>query len=152
MVTVGQSFARDAAATATADEAVRIARRCGSPTAIAYCLFTAALANADRDPARALDLLDESLRLADAAANTWAVLGATSVRNSLLIQAGQYEAAAHACLDAARAAFEYGRREPQAISLCGVASSLVAQGNREPAAVLIGWAESIVGRLASIHR
>ena len=145
MVAVGQSMAGDPTAHDTAEASLRMARACGSPSAIAYCLFTTAMVDAPVDPARALDLLDDSLRFAEAAANTFAAITAAGIRNALLIQSGQYEAAARAYLDAAQRAFQYGRRDQQIPMLIMLASCLAAQRSAEPAAVIDGWVRSIVG-------
>jgi hypothetical protein len=102
------------------------------------------------DPARALGLLDESQRAAEAAANTFALIAATSVRSSLLTRAGEHQAAAAAFLAVAHEAYRYGRREQQAIGLVGFAGSLAAQRQAEPAAVALGWAESLLGPVDTI--
>ncbi len=147
MVAVSQSIAGDPAAHDTAEASLRMARACGSPTAIAYCLFTTAMVDAPSNPARALDLLDESLRSADAAANTFAAITATGIRNALLIQSGHYEAAARAYLDAAQRALRYGRRDQQMVMLGSLAACLSAQGAHEPAAAIGGWVRSNGGSL-----
>jgi predicted ATPase/class 3 adenylate cyclase len=145
MVAVSQSMAGVPAAHDTAEESLRRARACGSPSAMAYCLFTTAMVDAPVDPVRALDLLDESLRSAEAAGNTFAAITGAGIRNALLIQSGQYEAASGGYLDAARRAFQYGRHD-QLISLLGMlAACFAAQGIPEPAAVIDGWIQSIVG-------
>jgi tetratricopeptide (TPR) repeat protein len=146
MVAVGQTTAGDPAAHDTAEESVRVARASGSPSAIAYCLFTNAMVDAPNDPDRALELLEESLRSAEAAANTFAAITAAGIRNALLVQSGQYEAAARAYLGEAQRALQYGRRDHQASMLFQLAACLVAQGKPEPAAIIDGWIRSIVGR------
>ena len=148
---VGQYMAGDPAALSTAEESLSRARRCGSPTAIAYCCFTTALVCTDTDPARALHLLDESQHAAEAAANTFAQITATGVRSQLLSLAGEHQAAAAAFVAVAEEAFRYGRREQQATSLSGVAASLAALGQGEPAAVILGWVESILGSLEAMQ-
>jgi hypothetical protein len=145
MLAVGQNMDGDPAAHDTAEECLRLARACGSPSAIAYCLFTTAMVDAPVDPVRALDLLDMSLRSAEAAANTFAAITAMGIRNALLFQSGQYEAAARAYLDATQRAFQYGRRDQQIPMLYMLAACLAAQGSPEPAAVIDGWIRSIVG-------
>jgi predicted ATPase/class 3 adenylate cyclase len=147
---VGQYMAGEDAALATAEESLAHARWCGSPSAIAYCCFTTAMVCSETDPARALDLLDESQRAAEAAANTFALIAATAVRTTLLSRAGEHQAAAAASLAVAREAFRYGRREQQATGLIGLAVSLAAQSQAEPAAVVLGWAESLLGPVDTI--
>jgi predicted ATPase len=144
MVAVAQSMTGDPAALATAEEAVRLARKVQSPSAIAYSLLTTAMVQAPTDPTRALDLLDESQRSATAAGNTFAAITATGIQNALLVQSGHYEAAARGYLDAAQQAYQYGRQESQGIMLANLAGSLAAQGRLEPAAVLVGWVESVL--------
>ena len=146
MVAVGQSMANDPAAHGTAQAALRRSRVCRSPSAIAYCLLTTAMIDASVDPTGALDLLDESLRCAEAASNTFAAITGAGIRNAVLIHLGQYEAAARAYLDAAHRAFQYGRRDQQAQMLGQLGVCLAAQGNPEGAAVIDGWFQSILGR------
>jgi predicted ATPase/class 3 adenylate cyclase len=144
MLAVGYDYANDrTAAVATAEECLRLARKCASPSAIAYCCFTTAMVYAEDDPARALELLDESQRSAEAGANHYAYITAAGIRNALLYRSGNYEAAARAYLDAALQAYDYGRREQEANMLAALAASLEANGIVEPAAVIIGWVLSI---------
>jgi predicted ATPase/class 3 adenylate cyclase len=151
LIAIGQYMAGEHAALTSAEESLAHARQCGSPTAIAYCCFTTAMVCADAHPDRALNLLDESQRAAEAAANTFALIVATTVRSTLLSRAGEHQAAAAAFLAVAREAFQYGRREQQATSLVGVAGSLAAQRQGEPAAaVVLGWVESLLGALHEI--
>jgi predicted ATPase/class 3 adenylate cyclase len=145
MLAVGQNMAGHPAAHDTAEECLRVARACGSPSAIAYCLFVAAMVDAPFDPVGALALLDESLSSAEEAANTFAAITATGIRNALLFQSRQYEAAARGYLEATQRAFEYGRRDQQIPMLVALAACLAAQGSPEPAAVIDGWIRSIMG-------
>ena len=50
----------------------------------------------------------------------------------------------------AEEAFRYARREQQATTLSGVAASLASLGRGEPAAVILGWVESILGSLEAM--
>jgi len=150
IVAIGQYMAGDRGALATAEDSLRAARRCGSPTAIAYCCFTTAMVCSERDPDRALSLLDESQRSGEAAANTFALITTSAVRAGLLSQAGDHHAAAAAGLDAARDAFRYSRREQQANALFLISASLAAQRSHEPAAVIRGWVHSVLGSVDSI--
>jgi predicted ATPase/class 3 adenylate cyclase len=145
MVAIGQNMNSDPVGHDTAEESLRMARACGSPSAIAYCLFTTALVDAPDDPSRALDLLDDSIRSAEAAANTFAAINSAGIRNALLFQSGQYEAAARACLGEAQRAFQYGRIDRQAPMLGQLAACLAARGTPEPAAVIDGWSHTILG-------
>jgi len=138
-------MAGEQAALATAEESLARARQCGSPTAIAYCCFTTAMLCEEQDPGHALSLLDESQRSGEAAANTFAVITASMVRSRLLARAGDYGTAAAVSLEVAREAFRYGRREQQANALFFVAASLSAQRHHEPAAVVLGWMQSVLG-------
>ena len=65
-------------------------------------------------------------------------------------RSGEHQAAATAFVAVAEEAFRYGRREQQATSLSGVAASLAALGQGEPAAVILGWVESILGSLEAM--
>jgi predicted ATPase/class 3 adenylate cyclase len=145
---VGQYMAGEDQALATAEESLADAHRCGSPTAIAYSSFTAAMVYAEHDdPARALSLLDESQRAAEVTANTFAWIVATNLRNRLLSLAGEHTAAADGYLDGAREALRYGRREQQAAASVGFAASLAAKEENAPAAVVSGWVESMLGHI-----
>jgi predicted ATPase len=144
MLAVGYDYANNpSAALAAAEESLRLARKCQSPSALAYCCFTTAMVCAEDDPARALELLDESQRSAQAGANTFAFISAAGIRNALLYRSGNYEAAAHAYFDAALQAYDYGRREQQASTMGPLAACLEATGIVEPAAVILGWVLSI---------
>jgi hypothetical protein len=145
MTAVAQSMTGDPSARDTARQSLRLAHRCGSPSAIAYCLFTTAMVDAPFDPAGALDLLEQSQRAAAAAANTFAAFVGSGIRNAILLQSGQYEAAAHGYLDAAQHACQYGRLDHMTPHLAMLAACLVAQGTPEPAAVIEGWIQSIIG-------
>jgi predicted ATPase/class 3 adenylate cyclase len=130
----------------TAEESVRVARSSGSPSALAYALLTAAMVDAPADPDRALEFLDESIRSAEAVANTFAAITATGIRNALLAQSGQYAAALDGYVDGARRAFQYGRLDHQATMMFQIAACLAIQGDSEPAAVIDGWIRAMVGQ------
>jgi predicted ATPase/class 3 adenylate cyclase len=150
MVAVSMNMDGDPAAHQTAEESLRLARQSGSPSAIAFCLFVCAMVDAPTDPARALDLLDQSLESADTAGNTFAAITAAGIRNAVLFQSEQYEAAAHAYLDAAQRAVEYGRRDQQMPILGGLGVCLAALGALEPAAVIDGWFRSSLVRTTDV--
>jgi hypothetical protein len=145
MVAITKVAEGDATATEIAEEAVRNARRCGSPSAIAYALFCLAETLIEDDGPRALQLLDESRQSAESASNDYAALVASSIRSALLSRAGDYEAAARVFLDLARRSSRAGRREQLAVQLLGVAGCLAAQGRTEPAATLWGYSEVLLG-------
>jgi predicted ATPase/class 3 adenylate cyclase len=145
MVSVGQLMEGDATAAETAEQAVRAARLCGSPSAIAYSLFCLAQALTVDDPQRALRLLEESRQSAEAAANDYAALIASSIRSSLLSIAGDNEAAAWAFLELAHRASRDGHRDQLAFHTYVVAGCLAAQGRTEPAATLWGYSEALLG-------
>jgi predicted ATPase/class 3 adenylate cyclase len=147
---VGQYMVGDHGALATAEEALQTAHRCGSPTAIAYSCFVTAMICTAEDPGRALRLLDESQRSGEVAANTFAAIAASGIRSGLLSRAGDHRAAATAGLDVARESFRYGRREQQANFLNFIAAQLAVQGRHEPAAVMQGWAQSVLGPVGLI--
>jgi hypothetical protein len=136
-------------ATATADEGLAQAFRIGSPSAIAFSSFAAGVTLLDLDPERAAALFEDALRYADAAANDYAYMVALGARSSLLSRAGAHLEAARAFADSAHRAFIYGDRPQQATQIWHVAGSLAATGQSEPAAVLMGWAESVLA--ASEH-
>jgi predicted ATPase/class 3 adenylate cyclase len=138
-----------ATATTTADEGLALAFRTGSLSAIAFSSFAAGVTLLDLDPERAAALFEDALRYADAAANDYAYMIALGARSSLLSRAGVHLEAARAFADSARRAFIYGDRPQQATQIWHVAGSLAATGKSEPAAVLMGWAESVLA--ASEH-
>jgi predicted ATPase/class 3 adenylate cyclase len=145
MVSVGQVMDGDATATETAEAAVRAARLCGSPSAIAYSLFCLAQTLSEDDRQRALQLLDESRQQAESAANDYASNVAGAVRSFVLSRAGDFEAAAWAFLDVGRRAARDGRRDTLAVQLFMVAGCLAAEGFIEPAATLWGYTEALLG-------
>jgi predicted ATPase len=145
MVSVGKLMEGDTTATETAEQAVRAARLCGSPSAIAYSLFSFALTLSEDDRPRALQLLDECQQSAESVANTFAVGVARSVRSTLLSRAGEYEAAAWAFLDGAQRMSRDGRRDQLAVHLFALAGCLAAQGVNESAATLRGYTEALLG-------
>ena len=145
ILSIGQSMGGDPAALGTAEDALRLARTCGSPSAIAYCLFTTAIFLGPTDPSRALERIDESQRNAAEAGNTFATLIGEGVRNGLLIQSGKYEAAARGYLEAAQRAFQYGRRDHIGPMVFMLAACLIASRTPEPGAVIAGWIDSLIG-------
>jgi hypothetical protein len=145
IVSVGQLMEGDTTATETAEGAVRAARRSGSPSAIAYCLFCLAQTLSEDDRQRALQLLEESRRSAELAANAFAVDIGSAVRNSLLSRAGDFEAAAWAFLDVAQRSSRDGRRDTLAVQLFNVAGCLAARDLTEPAVTLWGYTEALLG-------
>jgi hypothetical protein len=147
MFSTGKFMEGDATATETAEQGVRAARLCGSPSAIAYSLFCLALTLREDDRQRALQLLEESRQAADAAANDYAALIASGIRSSLLSIAGDNEAAAWAFLELAQRASRDGHRDQLAFQLFVVAGCLAAQGRTEPAATLWGYSEALLGPL-----
>jgi hypothetical protein len=147
MVSTCKFMEGDATATETAEAAVRAARLCGSPSAIAYSLFCLAQTLREDDRQRALQLLDESRQSAEAAANDYAALIASGIRSSLLSMAGDDEAAAWAFLELAQRASRGGFRDQLAFQLFDVAGCLAARGLTEPAATLWGYSEALLGPL-----
>jgi hypothetical protein len=145
MISVAKLMQGDATASDTAEQALRAARLCGSPSAIAYSLFCLALTLREDDPQRALQLVDESRQSAESAANDYAVSMASGVRSSLLGRAGDYEAAAWAFLDVAQRVSRDGRRDQLGVQLFLVAGCLAARGLTEPAATLWGYTETLLG-------
>ncbi len=144
MVSVGMMMDRDPDAAAVATEAVEEAWRSGSPSAIAYSTFNLANALADSDPARAGQLLDQSFRSATAAENAYAATVAMGVSSAFASKQGDHEAAAGIRYQAAERSFHDGHIDHQAVQLFCVAAELAALGSAEPAAVLIGWVETII--------
>jgi hypothetical protein len=145
MTAVGELLRSDPIAKQTAERSVRVARSTGSPSALAYCLFTLALTLSNEDQERAVRLLDESRKAAEDAANNYALIVADGVRSSLLSQAGEYEAAARAFFEGAQRALRDGRREQHAFHLSCVVGCFAARGLTEPAATLWGYVDAAVG-------
>jgi predicted ATPase/tetratricopeptide (TPR) repeat protein len=145
MVATAKLIAGQEGAVALCEEAVRIARSSGSPSAIAYCLHAVALYSAGQDPDGALRAAEEARLFAGAALNDFALTLAEATRSALLSKSGAHQTAAGAFLQSARRAFRDGLRDTLAWSLWGVAGSVAATGRPEPAAVLKGWVESLLG-------
>jgi predicted ATPase len=140
-----QYMTGDAGALDTAEESVRVAYRCGSPTDISFCLFNLAMICADTTPDRALELLEESRSQALAAGNTYAEITVSGMFGSLLIRADDHLAAAATLFESANHALRSGRHEQEANLLSGVAVSLASLGRHEPAAVVLGWVQAVLG-------
>ena len=151
MVGAGKQLAGESDFLETVEEALRVARLTENPSAIAYCLHFLALSLSDQEPARALSLIDEARLFAEAALNTLALVLVDATRSALLSKTGAHRAAAGAFLDSARRAFRDGHLDQQAMSLWGVAGSLAAAHRAEPAAVLKGWVESVLGGQDSVR-
>jgi predicted ATPase/DNA-binding SARP family transcriptional activator len=144
MISVGE-MSNGNPSSASAERGLDLARTSGSPSAISYCAFTAALSLLVEDPTRAASLLEESIRCADAAENNIARTVATGVRAGLLSQAGEHVAAATEYRDYAARALEQGHRSAQALAFWCLAGCLVMLGHDDAACTIVGWAESITG-------
>jgi hypothetical protein len=152
MVALGQMYGSEAisqpsaseTATATAEAALACAVESGSPSARAFSSYLTALTLIERDTARAATFLEDALQQAEEAGNDLAFLVAVAARGWLRSSAGDHVGAARDTLASVRRAFVYGHRQLMAANLWLVAASLASMDLPEPAAVLMGWVESVL--------
>jgi hypothetical protein len=138
MVGVHRMFGGTDDAGAAAEEGVRVARRRGNPSALAYSLLTYGQIVGFDDLARGIASLDEAIDWANAAENEWAASAAAASRGSIVAHWGDTPEGCRAWLESATGAIRAGNRTSMAQALWGVAGYLALAGHVEPAAVLDG--------------
>jgi predicted ATPase/class 3 adenylate cyclase len=145
MVGVHRMFgALDGAADA-AEEGVRAARRCGSPSAIAYSLLTLGMIVGYTDLARGIEKLDEAIERASVVENEFAVAAAAAARATILMHWGDNVEGCRNALEGARRALGAHGRTTFAQALWAVGGYLAVAGQDDPAALLDGVARAICG-------
>jgi hypothetical protein len=144
ILSVSTGMAGDPKAAAIAAEALAEARRSGSPSAISYCCFGLAGFLGDTEPAHAIQLLEESLRCAADAENDYATTVAIGIQSSVATKQGDHGTAARIRFRAAELAHRSGHLDHEAVQLHLLAGSLAVMDRSDPAAVLRGWADTIV--------
>jgi len=114
-------------------------------------LFSLAIAVAPTDPGRAVQLLDESIVAAEAAANDWAVANSAAARGSVLASWGDHAAAARVLLEGVQNHELAGNRSSMAQNVATLCFIFAGVGRPDVAATLEGWARTIVseGSIAS---
>jgi len=148
MVGVHRMFGGLEGAAEAAEEGVRAARRCGSPSALAYSLLTLGQAVGFTDLARGIASLDEAIEWATVAANEFAVAAATAARAAILMHWGDNLEGCRAAVESARRALGAQGRTSFAQALWAVGGYLAVAGQDEPAALLDGVARAICGGFA----
>ncbi len=130
-------------ARALAEESERAARRSGSPTALAQAAYAAGLSWERDDPARALDLLVTSGRLAGSVHNRWLRAFARTEELYLRAQNGEVDAALEGYREVVDTWFRGGEWANQWLSLRHLFGVFASRpGDEEIAAVLHGALES----------
>ena len=126
-----------------AAESDRAARRSGSPTALAQAAYAAGLSWERDDPARALDLLVTSGRLAGSVDNRWLRAFARTEELYLRAQNGEVDAALEGYREVVDTWFRGGEWANQWLSLRHLFGVFASRpGDEEIAAVLHGALES----------
>jgi hypothetical protein len=144
ILSVNAGMAGDPQVADIAAEALAEARNSGSPTAIAYCCFSLAGFLGSTEPTRALELLEEALQYAADAENDYATTVAFGIHSSVATKQGDHGRAARIRLRAAALAHRSGHLDHEAVQLHLLAALLAVMDRSEPAAVLQGWADTIV--------
>jgi predicted ATPase/class 3 adenylate cyclase len=128
------------------ERAVAAARRCGSPTALAYSLLTLALTLDQTDHVdRALAVLDEAVACADSVDNRYGAFVAGQTRGQIHSRIGNYDLGLQLTFDGVIRAWRAGHRAQQALGLWWCGGVLAITGHDEPAAVIAGWVQSVFG-------
>jgi predicted ATPase/class 3 adenylate cyclase len=148
MVGVHRMFGGLEGAASAAEDGVRAARRCGSPTALAYSLLTLGQVVGFTDLARGIANLDEAIEWATVAANEFAVAAAAAARATILMHWGDNVEGCRAALESTRRALGAQGRTSFAQGLWAVGGYLAVAGQDEPAALLDGVARAVCGGFA----
>ena len=130
------------AATATLDEAVRVARAAGIDTALTFGLVHLAVCLPLEESQRALALLDEAIEVATRIGDRQGVSSAIWFRALLAARRGDWRTALRAGADAAEQKLELGDLLPANGCLHAAGIALCALGSCEPTAVLFGRADA----------
>jgi predicted ATPase/class 3 adenylate cyclase len=128
-------------AVASAEEALRLARRLANPSVSIYAPMTVGTVVADTDPGRAEMLFDEAIRTAGALQNHFAEIRARQFLGRARTLYGDHVEAAHAYLESAELANRVGDRLALFHSVGGIACNLAELGGQEPALLLAAWVE-----------
>ncbi|MFC5137147.1 BTAD domain-containing putative transcriptional regulator [Actinomycetospora rhizophila] len=127
-----------AAAVAEADALDVAVREAGDPLLVPWSAYVAGEVRADTDPATALDLLEDAVRLAREAGEQYALGVALVTVTSLRARAGDTAAAARSALASLEHWRGTGNRTHQWVGLRGVAELLADDGRDALAAELLG--------------
>jgi hypothetical protein len=145
MLSVSLLFDGEGGAVEAGEQALDAARRSGSPTALTYAGFCLARAVGSADPERALRLFAGSIASAEAVGNEFGAWVAGQTRGHLLSAMGNHVDAMHSFLEGAARSVRAGDRLQQANALWSTAAQLAIAGDPEAAAVVAGWARSVLG-------
>jgi tetratricopeptide (TPR) repeat protein len=131
------------AATAAADEAVRVARAAGLDTALSLGLTRLALMLPIEDSERALALCDEAIEVASRIGDHMTVASANNDKAVIAGWRGDWHTALRASVDAAEQYLQIGALTTVFEPLYWAGVALCGLGYFEPAAVLIGTADAM---------
>jgi hypothetical protein len=134
----GGDGARDAL-----EEAVRIAREQGIDAAIVFALSFLAVELPTEESSRAIALLDEAIEIATRLPDLMGLAAATGMKGSLAFGRGEFEVGLRATVEALALNQAIGDVATGRVALYSVAVQLGQVGALEPAAVLIGKADSM---------
>ena len=130
------------AATAAADEAVRVARAAGLDTALSLGLPRLAIMLPVEDSERALALCDEAIEVGTRIGDHRAVAAANGHKGMIAGRRGDWHTALRASVDAAEQYLQLGTLSTVFASLYWAGVAFCGLGYLEPAAVLIGKADA----------
>jgi len=125
----------------TAEEAVRLARGLGNPSALADALYVYSWA-ATTEPAIALAALDECIALTRAGASDGVFDGALTQAARLRAESGEVDLAVELLREAVAHSFQIGYRRATLFALSVGVEILAYLGYSEPAAVIFGYRPS----------
>ena len=133
-------------ATATLDHAVRVAREVGIDSVVARSLVMLAFVLPIEELDRALAVIDEAIETGARIGDRMTIATATLTKSGIAARRGEWQTALEAGLDAAEQLLRIGDLQAMAGSIASSALALCELGHFEPAAILLGHADSIANR------
>ena len=133
-------------ATATLDHAVRVAREVGIDSVVARSLVMLAFVLPIEESDRALALIDEAIETGTRIGDRMTIATATLTKSGIAARRGAWQTALEAGLDAAEQLLRIGDLQAISGSIAASALALCELGHFEPAAILLGKADSIANR------
>ena len=132
-----------AAAIATVEEAVRVARAAGIETQLVFGLSTLATWLTSVEPHRALVLLEEAIEVSTRIGDRMGAANALGNVAGVAARGGDWRTALRAAVDSAEEKLELGAQLIMSGSLYWAGVALCALGSYEPAAVVLGNANAM---------
>ena len=142
MLAATQDSADPEASIATLDESIRIARDAGLLSTLSMGLLVLAQRLPAHESDRILELADEAIDIGTQLADPLCVATALQFKGAIAAQRREWSTALHVIVDSTDRAVQLGNVQGVGFGLGAAGVALCGLGIREPAAVLIGKADS----------